>query len=231
MSAARDTGMKQMLADIDREVEFTRDIIGKDALDSRVMDAMARVPRDAFVPQEIRSQAFRNGALPIGHGQTISQPYIVALMTDLLATGPDHVVLEVGTGTGYQAAVLSLLCRSVYSMDLVPALAVSARERLAGLGYDNVRVRAGNGYHGWPEHAPYDGILVAAAAPHIPPALVEQLRPGGRLVIPLGRPYSRQELMLVTRHDDGQTTRRPVLAVAFVPLLEHGPGEARESGS
>ncbi len=220
MKWSRESGMQQMLADIGDEVKYTRDLIGKEALSDRVMSAMAAVPRDEFVPADIKTLAFDNRPLPIGHGQTISQPYIVALMTDLLAPEANHVVLEIGTGSGYQTAVLSRLCRTVYSMDLVPALVDSAAARLSRLGCSNVHVRSGNGYAGWPENAPYDGIIVTAAASHIPEALVEQLRPGGRLVIPVGLPHASQELMLVSKQGDGRTQVREVIGVVFVPLLD-----------
>jgi protein-L-isoaspartate(D-aspartate) O-methyltransferase len=224
MHGSREQGMQRMLADIRAEVAYTARLIGKDAFDPRVMDAMARVPRDEFVPDGLKSAAFANGPLPIGHGQTISQPYIVALMTDLLETQPDHRVLEIGTGSGYQTAVLSLLCDKVYSMDLIPALTEDAAARLARLGYRNVETRSGNGYRGWAEHAPYDGIIVTAAAGHIPEALVEQLRPGGRLVIPVGLPFMAQELMLLTKDAQGRTDTRSILGVAFVPLIDRsGP--------
>jgi protein-L-isoaspartate(D-aspartate) O-methyltransferase len=220
MMRDRDDGMRRMLADIEAEVAYTRRMIGRDALDPRVMDAMARVPREAFVPDDLRAAAFDNGPLPIGHGQTISQPYIVALMTDLLAVKSDDRVLEVGTGSGYQTAVLSLLCQRVYTMDLISALADTAARRLIRLGYGNVEVRSGNGYEGWPEHAPYDGVIVTAAATHIPGALVEQLKPGGRLVVPVGLPYMQQELMLVRKDEAGATEASDVLPVAFVPLVD-----------
>lgn len=207
-----------MLQDILWEVEVTRRYIGKDALDARVMQAMAEVPRERFVPEEMRSLAFRNGPVPIGHGQTISQPYIVALMTDLLAPEPDDVILEIGTGSGYQAAVLSRLVRKVYSLEIIPALAAEARRRLAELGYDNVDVLAADGYRGLPEHAPYDGIIVTAAAPHVPPPLIAQLKPGARLVIPVGLPGWSQELKMLEKSADGQVREKDVLGVAFVPL-------------
>lgn len=207
-----------MLQDILWEVEVTRRYIGKDALDARVMQAMAEVPRERFVPEEMRSLAFRNGPVPIGHGQTISQPYIVALMTDLLAPEPDDIILEIGTGSGYQAAVLSRLVRKVYSLEIIAALAAEAKRRLAALGYDNVEVLCADGYQGLPEHAPYDGIIVTAAAPHVPPPLVAQLKPGARLVVPVGRPGWSQELKLVEKLADGQVHVKDVLGVAFVPL-------------
>jgi len=223
MASTREQGIAEMLSDIRTEVAFTKDMIGKDALDPRVMNAMAQVPRDAFVPGALKDVAFADGPLPIGHGQTISQPYIVALMSDLLATEPNHSVLEVGTGSGYQTAVLSLLCDTVYSMDLIAALTEEAAGRLTQLGFDNVHIRNGNGYEGWPEHAPYDGIIVTAAATHIPGALVDQLKPGGRLVIPVGRPHMRQELLLLSKDMHGHTDVRDILGVAFVPLIDqHG---------
>jgi len=212
-----------MIADIESEVHYTRSMIGKDALDPRVMRVMARVPRDKFVPPEMRAAAFDNGPLPIGHGQTISQPYIVALMTDLLELQPEHVVLEIGTGSGYQTAVLSELCRRVYSVEVVAALSEAAAARLKQLGYLNVETRSGNGYQGWLEHAPYDGIIVTAAASHIPQPLIDQLKPGGRLVIPVGLPYSYQELMLVSKDAQDHIHTRSVLGVAFVPLIEGKP--------
>jgi protein-L-isoaspartate(D-aspartate) O-methyltransferase len=210
--------VKRMMQDIERETEYTAGLIGKRALDPRVMEAMKQVPRHEFVPAEAQAYAYANGPVPIGHGQTISQPYIVALMTDLLNPEPDHVVLEVGTGSGYQAAILSLLVKQVYSTEIVEPLAMAARERLQHLGYGNVEIRAADGYHGWVEHAPFDGIVVTAAAPAIPGPLVEQLKPGGRLVIPVGLPYFHQELMVVEKSEDNEIHTRDILGVAFVPL-------------
>ncbi|MDH3526239.1 MAG: protein-L-isoaspartate(D-aspartate) O-methyltransferase [Gammaproteobacteria bacterium] len=212
--------VKRMLDTIEDEVHYTRSLIGKDALDPRVMTAMGKVPREQFVPPNLRPLAYDNGPLPIGHGQTISQPYIVALMTDLLQLQPEHAVLEVGTGSGYQTAVLAQLARKVYTIELVSELGEDSAERLRALDYTNIEYRIGNGYAGWPEHAPYDGIIVTAAAAHIPPALVEQLRPGGRLVIPVGLPYMHQELMLVEKDAGGGTHTRDILGVAFVPLRQ-----------
>ncbi|MEA2078276.1 MAG: protein-L-isoaspartate(D-aspartate) O-methyltransferase [Pseudomonadota bacterium] len=211
--------MRHMITDIESEVKYTRSMIGKDELDPRVMDVMARVPREEFVPPELEYAAFDNGPLPIGHGQTISQPYIVALMTDMLQLEPDHRVLEVGTGSGYQTAILSLLCEKVYTVEVVKELSEAAARLLKRLGYKHIETCAGNGYDGWAEHAPYDGIIVTAAATHIPPALIDQLKPGGRLVIPVGQPYSHQELMLVEKDQQGATRVKSVLGVAFVPLV------------
>ena len=215
--------MQRMITDIESEVHYTRSMIGKDQLDSRVMDVMARVPREEFVPSELKYAAFDNGPLPIGCGQTISQPYIVALMTDMLQLEPGHRVLEIGTGSGYQTAILSLLCERVYSMEVVEELSEVAVQRLQRLGYDNIETSTGNGYDGWPEHAPYDGIIVTAAATHIPPALIEQLKPGGRLVIPVGQPYSHQELILVEKDRNAESHVKSVLGVAFVPLVGGDP--------
>ncbi|MDP2783686.1 MAG: protein-L-isoaspartate(D-aspartate) O-methyltransferase [Sulfurimicrobium sp.] len=215
--------IERLLQDIAWETAQCRSWIGKDSIDSRVLEAIEQVPRHAFVPDWQVPYAYDNGPLPIGHGQTISQPFIVALMSDMLETKPHHVVLEVGCGSGYQSAVLSKLVRQVYSVEIVPELAQAAQECLTRLGYGNVTVRHGDGYHGWPEHAPFDGIIVTAAAPEIPPPLIEQLKLGGRLVIPVGQPYGRQELMLVEKNAAGEVSMRNVLPVAFVPLTgDHG---------
>jgi protein-L-isoaspartate(D-aspartate) O-methyltransferase len=219
--------LKNMLDDIDDEVRYTQHMIGKSALDPRVMEAMAKVPREQFVPENMRGAAFENGPLPIGYGQTISQPYIVALMTDMLALEPEHRVLEIGTGSGYQTAILARLCARVYTVELVPELSSAASEMFAKLGIGNIETRVGNGYQGWPEHAPYDGIIVTAAATHIPQALVEQLKPDGRMAIPVGLPYSHQELLLVTRDRQGKTHTEDVLGVAFVPLVGGGHTHAQ----
>jgi len=209
---------ERMLKDIQAEVDYTRQRIGRDRLDERVMAAMRKVPRHAFVNEDMQPLAYNNGPLPIGHGQTISQPYIVALMTDLARLTPASRVLEVGTGSGYQAAVLAELVAEVYTIEIIPALARKAAERLAGLGYDNVHAREGDGYHGWPEHAPYDAVLVTAAAPEVPQPLIEQLKPGGRLVIPVGRVDFGQDLLLLEKDADGHLRTTDVLPVVFVPL-------------
>jgi protein-L-isoaspartate(D-aspartate) O-methyltransferase len=216
-----DRERRELLELIDADFVATASYTGKKALDSRIRKAMANVPRHLFVPDTEKWLAYVNHALPIGHEQTISQPYVVALMTDLLAPKPDHVVLEVGTGSGYQAAVLSSLVRQLYSIEVIEELATSAAERLQRLGYDNVEVRAGDGSLGWPEHAPYDGIIVTAAARDVPPALVEQLKPGGRMVIPVGRFYG-QDLRLLEKHADGSIKSKSIIPVAFVPLTGEG---------
>jgi len=215
----------QMLKEIVREAGYTRALIGKSAFDERVMEAMAEVPRHEFVPDELRSQAYINSPLPIGCGQTISQPYIVALMTDLLETRPDMVILEVGTGSGYQTAVLSNLVRRVYSLEIVQPLQRQAAERLAALGYDNVVCGEGDGYFGWEAFAPFDGIIVTAAAGEVPEPLIQQLKAGGRMVIPLGYPFSAQELMLLEKRAEGDVSLRDVLSVVFVPLTGDHPQE------
>jgi protein-L-isoaspartate(D-aspartate) O-methyltransferase len=213
---------QDMLSDIEAEVRYTRELIGRDALAARVMQAMGEVPREKFVPSNMRGAAFENGPLPIGHGQTISQPYIVALMTDLLEPEADHSILEIGTGCGYQTAILSRLCATVYTVEVVRELGEAATDRLQSLGYLNIEFLIGNGYAGWPEHAPYDGIIVTAAASHVPPALLEQLKPGGRLVIPVGEPYGYQNLMLVEKDGRDEIRTRTILGVAFVPMVEAG---------
>ena len=211
--------VERMMADIELEVEYTRSMIGRDKLSDRVMQAMRKVPRDAFVPESMKRYAFDNGPLPIAHNQTISQPYIVALMTDLLEPKAEDVILEIGTGSGYQAAVLSQLVKKVYSLEIIPELNQAAERCLKSLHYDNIETHSGNGYLGWPEHAPYDGIIVTAAATHIPEALIEQLKPGGKLVIPVGLPYFHQELMLVEKDQQGKTSTHSILGVAFVPMV------------
>jgi protein-L-isoaspartate(D-aspartate) O-methyltransferase len=217
-ATSRQDKIEEMLRTIEAECALTTGMTGIRAFRPEVMVAMAQVPRDEFVPPEMQPHAFANNPLPIGDGQTISQPFIVALMTELLDPDPDKVILEVGTGSGYQAAILAGLVRQVYSLDILPDLAQRAKDLLRRLGYANVDVRAGDGYRGWPEHAPFDGIIVTAAASHVPPPLTEQLRPGGRLVIPVGLPYMHQELLLIEKDRDGQCHTRDVLGVAFVPL-------------
>lgn len=210
--------MEKMLDDIGMEVRYTKKYIGKEALSPAVMRAMREVPREQFVSADLKRLAYSNGPLPIGCGQTISQPYIVALMTDLLKPQEDFVVLEVGTGSGYQAAVLSRLAKMVYSTEIISELAHRAQRRLQRLGYDNVEIKVCDGYFGWKEFAPYDGIIVTAAASEVPPPLIEQLKPGARMVIPVGKPHMYQELMMIEKDETGQLHSTEVLGVAFVPL-------------
>jgi protein-L-isoaspartate(D-aspartate) O-methyltransferase len=208
-----------LLSELRQEFAATADVTGWPDLGSRVADSIAAVPRHEFVPDELRRFAYENRPLPIGAGQTISQPYIVALMTDLLAPSQKDRILEIGTGSGYQAAILARLAKHVYSVEVIHDLAARAIATFARLGIANVSVRVGDGADGWPEQAPYDGIIVTAAAAQIPPALLEQLKPGGRMVIPIDYD-GHQELVLVTRTDEGEVVRRGILPVAFVPLVQ-----------
>jgi protein-L-isoaspartate(D-aspartate) O-methyltransferase len=209
---------KAMLEDIARITFETRSDTGREALSTRVMEAIGRVPRHHLVPAAEVSQAYRNSPISIGLGQTISQPFIVALMTDLLNVKPGDKILEIGTGSGYQAAVLAELGASVYTIEIVEQLAREAQQRLARLGYGRVITRVGDGQEGWPEHSPFDSVIVTAASPELPGALPRQLKTGGRLVIPLGSQHGAQTLYLMEKQPDGTLTRRPVLAVRFVPL-------------
>ena len=215
----------RMLAEIESAYSETRPDTGHARMSERVRMALARVERHRFVPEGLRRDAYRNHPLPIGRGQTISQPYIVALSTDLIEPQPGHVVLEIGTGSGYQAAVLAEIVRQVYSIEIIEPLGREAAALLAGLGYRNVEVRIGDGYRGWPEKGPFDAIVVTAAAPSIPQALVEQLKPGGRMVIPVGEAWAVQHLLLITKRADGGIEQRKVLPVRFVPMV---PGDGRK---
>jgi len=214
----RDAERAAMVDLIEGKVQQTAEFLGKTQLDPAVLRAMRTVPRHAFVPKDEQARAYDNRPLPIGYGQTISQPYIVALMTDLLGVGPGDTVLEVGTGSGYQAAVLSGLVARVSTIEIVPQLGERAREVLQRLGFDNVEVRIGDGYYGWEERAPFDGIVVTAAASHVPPPLIRQLKPGGRMIIPVGSRFMVQELLLVEKSAAGEVSTRQILPVAFVPL-------------
>ena len=214
---------RRMAEEIVADARATESHTGRSAFDDRVMAAMGKVPRHRFVPEHRASDAYRNRPLPIGEGQTISQPFIVALSTDLLEPRPEDVVLEVGTGSGYQAAVLAELVRQVYSIEIVEPLGREAALRLQALGYGNVEVKIGDGYQGWPSKGPFDGIVVTAAAPRVPQPLVDQLKPGGRMVIPVGPSLAEQELVLIEKRADGSVTRRTVLPVRFVPMT----GEAQ----
>jgi protein-L-isoaspartate(D-aspartate) O-methyltransferase len=199
-----------------RQRMISEQLRGRGVRDERVLDAMQRVPREEFIPAELHDRAYDDGPLPIGRGQTISQPYIVALMSESLHLSGDEKVLEVGTGSGYQAAILGLLAREVYTVEIDPDLAAEAAERLRRLGHTNVHTLAGDGYYGWPEAAPFDAIIVTAAAPRVPEKLVEQLAEGGRLVAPVDRPAG-QELVLVTRVK-GKVQEKSLAGVLFVPM-------------
>jgi len=202
----------------EREKLIRDHIEGEGIEDPETIRSMLTVPREEFVPPELRKFAYANKPLPIGYGQTISQPYIVALMTELLSVGADDRVLEIGTGSGYQAAILSVIVSEVYTVEIIEPLGLNARERLSRLGYDNVYTRVGDGYFGWEEHAPFDAIIVTAAADHIPPPLLKQLRPGGRMCIPVGQPYFPQVLKLAVKDLEGNVTVRDIIPVMFVPF-------------
>jgi protein-L-isoaspartate(D-aspartate) O-methyltransferase len=211
---------KRMVEEIAALTRETRLESGRGALSDRVMAAMAKVPRHEFVPALERRNAYANRPLPIGMGQTISQPFIVALMTDLMEVKPGDRVLEIGTGSGYQAAVLAELAGTVYTIEIVEPLAREAAERLKRLGYRNVVTRIGDGYQGWREHAPFDSIMVTAAPRTVPQPLIDQLKPGGRLIVPVGGQAVGQSLLLIEKQADGTITRRTILAVRFVPLMD-----------
>lgn len=212
------TARREMVREIERMAASIPLETGSRALDRKVLEVMGKVQRHLFVPAAQQSHAYDNRPLPIGHGQTISQPYIVALMTDLLRPEPGHVVLEIGTGSGYQAAVLAKLTRKVYTMEIIEPLGIQAKERLVQLGYRNVEVEVADGYYGWPSQAPFDGIMVTAASSHVPVPLVQQLKPGGRMVIPVGTSFLTQQLMLIEKRPDGSVVSRQMLPVRFVPL-------------
>jgi protein-L-isoaspartate(D-aspartate) O-methyltransferase len=209
---------KQMLDDIVQMMRETQHETGRAVLSDRVTTALAKVPRHRFVPAEEERRAYLNRPLPIGSGQTISQPFIVALMTEFMDVKPDDRVLEIGTGSGYQAAVLAELAKTVYTIEIIEALAQVAAARFQTLGYRNIVTRTGDGWHGWPEQAPFDAIMVTAAGKDIPQPLLDQLKPGGRLVIPVGSQSGAQTLMVVEKKPDGTTSRRNILGVRFVPL-------------
>jgi protein-L-isoaspartate(D-aspartate) O-methyltransferase len=214
---------QHMLVEISAGVFHVSDVLGKAALDERVMAVMGSVPRHEFVPVELQPYAYANIPLPIGFEKTISQPFIVALMTDLLDLNADDTVLEIGTGLGYQAAILAQLVRKVYSIEIIEELGRQARQRLRRQGCTNIEIKIGNGYHGWSEHAPFDKVIVTAAPDLIPPPLLHQLKPGGKMVIPAGLPDA-QQLVLVEKGGDGRVTTKEILQVRFSQLEETEPG-------
>ena len=209
---------EQLVQVIEADVRMTSQYLNRQALDPRVMKAMGKVLRHEFVRTALQRLAYHNRPLPIGYGQTISQPYIVAIMTDLLKPASDNKVLEIGTGSGYQAAVLAELVKQVYSIEIIKPLGEQATRRLSRLGYDNVMTKIGDGYYGWEANAPFDSIVVTAVASHIPPPLIKQLKVGGRMVIPVGSRFLTQQLLLVTKEEGDKITTRQILPVRFVPL-------------
>ncbi len=218
---AEDLFQRQRLELVDiikSEVELTSAFLDQGALDERVLGALAKVPRHEFVPEDQRPYAYENRPLPIGYGQTISQPYIVAVMTDLLKPKKTDRVLEVGTGSGYQAAILAELVDQVYTLEIVEELAVKGADNLKRTGYNTVHTRIGDGYYGWETEAPFDGIIVTAVASHVPPPLIKQLKPGGRMIIPVGGQFMMQYLTLVIKDIDNKISTRQLLPVRFVPL-------------
>jgi protein-L-isoaspartate(D-aspartate) O-methyltransferase len=218
-----DTLRRHMVAEISACTLQLGDTIGRTAIDKRVMMALGKVPRHEFVPVELQLYAYANIPLPIGFDKTISQPFIVALMTDLLDIGADEAVLEIGTGLGYQAAILAQLAKRVYSMEIIEELGQEAKRRLREQGCTNVELRIGNGYQGWSEHSPFDKIIVTAAPDLIPPPLIHQLKAGGKMVIPAGLPEA-QQLILLEKHVNGRVTTKEILAVRFSQLEETEPG-------
>ena len=213
-----ETMRDNMVTEVEEMMFNSRNYVGSDKLDPRVIEALKRVPRHEFVPTSYRHYAYQNRPLPIGEEQTISQPYIVALMTDLAQLDKDSIVLEVGTGSGYQAAVLAELVAQVYTIEIIEVLGKRAETTLNRLGYDNISVRIGDGYNGWPEQAPFDAILVTAAPETVPQPLIDQLKPGGRLVIPVGPQARAQSLRVIEKDETGELIERDVIPVGFVPL-------------
>ena len=213
-NAARESLLNEIIQDVKR----TGFLTSKTQLDKRVVQALKQVPRHKFVRSGDEDHAYENRPLPIGHGQTISQPYIVAIMTELLDVTENDKILEVGTGSGYQAAVLAVITKSVFTIEIIEPLANQAKERLRRLNYNNVQVKLADGYYGWEDQAPFDGIIVTAAPTQIPPSLIQQLKPGGKMVIPVGSQFFTQQLMVVEKLDNGKVRTRSVLPVSFVPL-------------
>ena len=215
---ADEAAERALWADVDFKIRRLQLELGFRRLSDRVRAALVAVPREQFIPEERRAAAYANRPVPIGYGQTISQPLIVAVMSELLAIEPGERVFELGTGSGYQAAILDAMGAQVYSVEIIPELAQRARQTLDRLGHGDVHTRVGDGYFGWPEAAPFDAIVVTAAADHVPPPLLQQLKPGGRMLIPVGSRYATQKLVLISREADGTIRTREILPVTFVPL-------------
>jgi len=209
---------KQLIAEIKETVLETSMYLDKEALNPKVLETLAIVPRHKFVPPNVQADAYDNRPLPIGYGQTISQPYIVAIMSDLIKPKISHKVLEIGTGSGYQAAILSRLVEHVYSIEIIEPLAKQAAHRFQQLNYDNITSKIADGYYGWQEHAPFDSIVVTAAASHVPNPLIQQLKPGGYMIIPVGSRFMVQQLLLIHKNGDGKIHTKQILPVRFVPL-------------
>lgn len=217
--------MEQMLWDIEVEYQYTVNDTGKSAPDIQTLEAFKQVPRHKFVPEVEDHLAYIDHALPIGRGQTISQPFIVALMTELLNPQRDHKILEIGTGSGYQAAILAQLVKEVYSVEIISELARHAELKLQELGYHNIHIKTDDGYNGWQEHAPFDGIIITAATPHIPYPLLEQLKPNGVMVAPIGASHSSQQLCVISKEKNGAVKMEKKLDVVFVPMTGDGVEE------
>ena len=209
--------MKDMVAGIYQEFKYTQDARGRSTFSERVMNAIKKVPRHKFVPHDLNTYAYDDSPLPIGEGQTISQPYIVAYMTGILELKPDHKILEIGTGSGYQAAILANISKDVYTIEIKKKLCDTSSQTLRTMGYTDVKTRHGDGYFGWPDAAPFDCIMITAAIDHIPPPLLKQLKDGGRLILPLGNPFSYQNLSLITKHGTDYRVRQ-ITGVLFVPM-------------
>jgi protein-L-isoaspartate(D-aspartate) O-methyltransferase len=207
-----------MVGEIEEETRYSESFLHKRSLEKQTMEALRKVPRHLFVPADQIPFAYKNEPLPIGYGQTISQPFIVAIMTDLLQLKPEARVLEIGTGSGYQAAILAVIVKEVYTIEIIGALASQASERFHQLGYQNIKGRHGDGYYGWQTYAPFDGIVVTAAADHIPPPLIQQLKPGGKMVIPVGGKFTIQQLVLVEKDEKSKVRIQQIVPVQFVPL-------------
>ena len=209
---------EKLIKIIKQEVKNTSSYLKKDKLNKRVIEALINVPREEFVPFYNRINSYKNRPLPIGYGQTISQPYIVAIMTELLDLKPSYKVLEIGTGSGYQAAILAQIVKKVYSIEVIEPLALEAKKRYKNLGYKNIETKIADGYYGWEEYAPYDAIIVTAAAGSVPPPLLKQLKPGGKMIIPVGNFLYVQQLILIQKDKKGDITTHQIMPVRFVPL-------------